>query len=1642
MLRSILCYQGIPPYCRIMNNHKTEVKIVVTSSEVKDGRGKPVNMTGIKHFVQKVTSTTRGNESESSHIMRTPSCRTVAPTTHTPLSTPRTTCGLSVTPKSSDHASDNVTVTPQHTTPTFASRTGTPKSLRTPLPTGSTRTPATNPPRLGPPVVPVPKKLKKDESHKPEFFSRSEGHRRTKTIKSLGSDRKEEEKKRKEHAGVRRVLSSSTVNVPAPLRLSGECLSFEAKSPLPSRTSLGRPSSASKASVGLSTPTLELRRRSSVKLSKSSKLFYDNIQTPTGCSALTPDVIRSCNTDVSVSPSAENYVGRAESTAVSVGVRVRPLNSREQTASELNILDVFGNTLKIQSDTGSSYTFKYDHCFWSCSENHPQYASQEDVYATIAQPLLEKAYEGYNVCLFAYGQTGSGKSYTMLGDGTLDEPDMPTLHQWASYLGFAGNCLTVPSTFTLGIHPKISCPCLVEIEISYFEIYNERIYDLLSAGGGNRCSAGDHREALRVREHPENGPYVEGVACHLVSSYDDLQTWLLLGNKERSIAATGMNDKSSRSHAVFTIKLTQTVVEDVEGEQLESSKVSVINLVDLAGSERLAASQSQGDRLKEGVCINKSLLTLGKVITALAESAGRRRTFIPYRESVLTYLLKESLGGNSRTAMIATISPCKSHLDESLSTLRYAQQARKIVNHNYVNEDPTAMLIRSLKEEVERLRRQQLLKSPSMLFDSELVECGNKSETEEGVDEEKEKALLEKENKIREKEQEKNQAIKEKEAEIALLREQLRSQQLLSERNRNLEQRLRENEACQQEVLQYQLLQGISGKGDKGPQLVNLCEDPQLSETLSYNLKDGVTTIGQSPCDLILRGLHGEDIHCTIVKDGEKLTLHPRIDTETYVNGQLIMSPVQVKHGDRVVLAGIYYFRLNDPKPGMNSEEKTLGSMDFFTSQEELLREQEKRLREEADKVLAASKAELEMEMCLQRDKLLQDIYEASSKLKNKEQLVFELEDKQWKLEEEKRLLEEELHRKEEMTHSLDLSLCSPQLPKSNILHEVEAVFNESVVEVHRDGPFYAPPRIAFMIKEANRITKKLKKPYEFMVQEMFTESGVEMIVLLKDLRHQTTAKLPVSTFIQKVNILRDIVQGEESEDMLESTLVWERTEDLNCVPGFLNKLQDCVSSSLNCSLSGPTPLGSRCSSKRRRSSINYNFEKNSSMSTIESMGGSVAVATAIHSALATLSPPVISSHPLQSTLNSIGDLHSSVQIIRNHTSEPRSTLSEEEFNKQLIVLLCTSQVTLQNLSSSGHMEPDTSCNSCIELQEKFREADVKITNCTSRIFQGVKNEVASLVEEECLRLSSLCESLVLDIGKLAIMSTLPVPETSKLKPGGPLCVNYTEGVRCGLESLLLKSVDSAMHSAIILSNCKSCAGSSKVIEAAESAMQNIALFLKKFVKLNAAVEYGKEITEDDQKDIIVEWVFKAESASDTIIHLQKSLVDIGGHIEMPQALNSEMWRRLAEELKGRLEKLLCFAGIGVTSFDITYCSLSSSLDSEDSAMFMEELQNIAKISLQSVETLIDTVSKISSPYFDEQVSQNMQKTFFGHWPKNCNEYKMFLEDQKTKQLCQSPRKSSLRTIVTPREEKKVRFDVEYDSASESYVENVDTINI
>ena len=216
-----------------------------------------------------------------------------------------------------------------------------------------------------------------------------------------------------------------------------------------------------------------------------------------------------------------------------------------------------------------------------------------------------------------------------------------------------------------------STDCTYKLQVSYMEIYNERVRDLLKNNNGLN---------LKVREHPKEGPYVQNLSRHTVTSYSDIQQLLNIGNKHRTTASTLMNQQSSRSHALFTLYLNQAKLSD----DLPSELSSKVHLVDLAGSERAESSGCRGERLKEGGSINKSLVTLGGVICALAEQSSSR--FIPYRNSTLTWVLKDSLGGNSLTLMIATISPAEACVSETMSTLRYASRSKKIINTPHVNQ--------------------------------------------------------------------------------------------------------------------------------------------------------------------------------------------------------------------------------------------------------------------------------------------------------------------------------------------------------------------------------------------------------------------------------------------------------------------------------------------------------------------------------------------------------------------------------------------------------------------------------------------------------------------------------------------------------------------------------------------------------------------------------------------------------------------------------------------------------------------------------------------------------------------------------------------------------------------------------------------
>ncbi|XP_022249018.1 kinesin-like protein KIF13A isoform X2 [Limulus polyphemus] len=540
---------------------------------------------------------------------------------------------------------------------------------------------------------------------------------------------------------------------------------------------------------------------------------------------------------------------------VKVAVRVRPLSRREMELETHCVVEMKeGQTIlkhptcsKAESHRKQPKTFAFDHCFWSYKETDLHYANQGDVYQHLGSDILQNAFQGYNACIFAYGQTGSGKSYTMMGSEE-NKGLIPRL------------CDDLFGRIACNTNSSLS----YKVEVSYMEIYNEKVHDLLDPKGT--------RQSLKVREHNILGPYVDGLSTLAVSSYQDISSLMTEGNKSRTVAATNMNSESSRSHAVFNITLTCLLTDIQSG--ITGEKVSKMSLVDLAGSERAVKSGAVGERLKEGSNINKSLTTLGLVMSKLADqSSGKAKDkFVPYRDSVLTWLLKDNLGGNSKTVMVATISPAADNYDETLSTLRYADRAKRIVNHAVINEDPNARIIRELREEVEQLREQ--LKHATQ---------------REGLYE----------------------RLKE-------------SEKLVQEMSETWEEKLVKTEKIQQERQQALEKMGISvqASGIKVEKdkyyLVNLNADPSLNELLVYYLKDR-TLVGRPDApleqDIQLSGLGIMPEHCVItVEENQEVFINPLEGARTCVNGSVITENTQLRHGDRVLWGNNHFFRVNCPK--------------------------------------------------------------------------------------------------------------------------------------------------------------------------------------------------------------------------------------------------------------------------------------------------------------------------------------------------------------------------------------------------------------------------------------------------------------------------------------------------------------------------------------------------------------------------------------------------------------------------------------------------------------------------------------------------------------------------------------------------------
>ena len=539
--------------------------------------------------------------------------------------------------------------------------------------------------------------------------------------------------------------------------------------------------------------------------------------------------------------------------SIVVGVRVRPFNQREKDRQSVCCIEMPGNNQTIIHDElGKEKKFTFDHSFWShdgfrtlengyMEPDDDKYADQKIVFDTVGKQILDNAWQGYHCCLFAYGQTGSGKSYSMVGYGA-NKGIVP---------------ISCDEIFRR-IGENKDADKSFEVQVSMLEIYNEKVQDLLIKPDKRPPSG------LKIRESKVLGIFVDGLTKHPVTSYKEISNKMDEGYNNRTIGSTLMNATSSRAHTIVTIEFKQLTMV----AKKKSEKLSMINLVDLAGSERSGSTGATGDRLKEGCNINKSLLILGNVINCLADKAiGKNKNMLPpYRDSALTRILQNALGGNSKTVMICALSPASINYEETLSTLRYADRAKKIQNKAVINESEHDKMVRLLKEENVNLKK--------MIEDLQKKLMGQGG----SVGEDDKKAFLE-------------------------LKEQYEAnQKVMGDMQKTFEEKLEEAKKKESE--------NIGSSVDKTlPHLLVLNEDPQLSHKLRYALNELPVYVGRkhgNPTPQItLSGIGIKQNHAIFVKEGENIMLKENdkgAKEYIFINGKKIPEQGQIiNHKDRIV---------------------------------------------------------------------------------------------------------------------------------------------------------------------------------------------------------------------------------------------------------------------------------------------------------------------------------------------------------------------------------------------------------------------------------------------------------------------------------------------------------------------------------------------------------------------------------------------------------------------------------------------------------------------------------------------------------------------------------------------------------------------
>ena len=648
--------------------------------------------------------------------------------------------------------------------------------------------------------------------------------------------------------------------------------------------------------------------------------------------------------------------------SVQVGVRVRPFNTREKNLQSKCIISMPGeNQTHIINDKEKEKVFTFDYSFWShddfevledgyLSPISDKYADQKKVFSKVGQQILDNAWQGYHCCLFAYGQTGSGKSYSMVGYGA-NKGIVP---------------ISCEEIFKK-IEQNKSEDKIFEVQVSMLEIYNEKVQDLLIPPK-QRLQGG-----LRIRESKLLGIFVEGLTKYPVTSYEQIEQKMEEGYQNRTIGSTLMNATSSRAHTIVTIEFRQITIIDKK----RSEKLSRINLVDLAGSERTGITGVTGERLKEGCNINKSLLILGNVINCLADKAlGIRKNMLPpYRDSSLTRILQNALGGNSKTIMICALSPSNINYEESLSTLRYADRAKKIQNKAVINESEHDKMVRLLKEENNNLKKLLEDLQKNILGKNDIKEF---------------------------------KAYKE-------LKEQYEANELvMKDMEKTFNEKLEEAKKQQKEKIGEEI-------DINKPHLILLDEDEQLSHKLKYSLNKLPIYVGKKngnpPPDITLTGIWVSTNHAVFEEKEENIVLKPRekgAEKNIYVNGKNIdVNGKVLKNKDRIAFGTnviFLYMKKSDGKDIYNFEWEPCQAEIFSEIEKEKIRKEEEN-QKILDEQLVLLKKNMEEEFNIKKKEMEEELKRQEDNYMNQIKELNENAEKQ-KLEQERLFQEKKLKEK------------------------------------------------------------------------------------------------------------------------------------------------------------------------------------------------------------------------------------------------------------------------------------------------------------------------------------------------------------------------------------------------------------------------------------------------------------------------------------------------------------------------------------------------------------------------------------------------------------------------------------------------------